>query len=103
VPGADASALRTLVDLPRSLGPDANGRLDRQTCWPLALVKKEGRLSGFLMREIPARFIGNLVAGAQPRELQYLLYEPKPLWGDIVPLDPLGRVEVAKRSGSRCG
>jgi hypothetical protein len=96
VPGADAAALRTLIALPQKLGPDAGARLDRQTCWPLALVWRDGRVSGFVMREIPPRFIGNPMAGARPRELQYLLYEPKPLWGDIVPLDPVGRVAVAR-------
>jgi hypothetical protein len=97
VPGANSAALKGLVDLPGTLQPTERQRLDRQTAWPLARVLKGGVLSGFLMGEIPAEFLGlNSAGNSKLRELQFLLYEPKPMWGDIVPLDTDGRVEVAR-------
>jgi DNA-binding helix-hairpin-helix protein with protein kinase domain len=86
VPGADPAALQELVDLPSSLSPPERYRLLAQTAWPLARVMRRGALRGFLMRAIPSEFIGSNSAGdPKLRELQYLLYEPKPMWGGIVP------------------
>jgi hypothetical protein len=97
---ADPSALKALVDLPGQLQPPERGRLHEQTAWPLARVYDRGQLSGFLMREIPGQFMAPNGAGAmKKRELQYLLYERKPLWGDIVPAGGVGtqtRVDVAR-------
>lgn len=86
VPGADPAALRTLVDLPAALDPADRVSLLARTAWPLARVNRRGALSGFLMQLIPSEFIApNSVGVMKLRELQYLLYAPKPLWGDIVP------------------
>jgi hypothetical protein len=97
VPGADGAALKNLVDMPATLTPADQDRLHRQMAWPLARVLRQGGLSGFLMREIPGRFLGRNSAGSSRlRELQYLLYEPSLLWGDISPPDIAGRIEVAR-------
>jgi hypothetical protein len=71
------------------------------TSWPLARVMRQGQLRGFLMQAIPDPFFGPNAAGTRKlRELQFLLYPPRPLWGDIVPrhLDARTRVEVATES-----
>ena len=100
VRGADPAALRLLVDMPAQLQTAERELLYGQTCWPLARVFNQAQLSGFLMREIPGRFFGtNSVGSKKLRELQYLVYPRKPLWGDIVP--PAGvateiRIEVAR-------
>jgi len=98
VGGADSSALKTLVDLPTSLPLLERDRLLRLSAWPLARVMQHGRLSGFLMQAIPERFFAaNSRGTTKARELQYLLYERKPAWGDIVPedVDVETRLEVA--------
>lgn len=94
------SALKTLVDLPGQLEPSERDRLHERTAWPLARVYDKGQLSGFLMREIPGEFIAPNSAGVmKKRELQYLLYARKPLWGDIIPtvgVSTQTRVDVAR-------
>ena len=100
VSGAEPTALGRLVDLPTSLQPADQIRLHRQTAWPLARVLSKGILSGFIMCEIPARFFGTNAAGRPKlRELQYLLYEKKPAWGSIVPLELDRRMVLAKEFG----
>jgi hypothetical protein len=86
IPGADAAALKLLVDLPGTLPAYERSLVDGCTAWPLARVFKNGQLSGFLMREIPAHFWAPNSAGSlKMREVQYLVYERKPMWGGIVP------------------
>lgn len=86
VRGADSAALQALVDLPSTLSPAERETLLAQTAWPLARVVQDGVVRGFLMRAIPGEFTGANAAGdMRLRELQYLLYEPKPMWGRIVP------------------
>ena len=100
VGGADPAALKLLVDIPAQLQPADRDSLYAQTSWPLARVFNKGQLSGFLMQEIPGRFFGANSAGSKKlRELQYLVYPRKPLWGDIVPdagVPAATRVEVAR-------
>lgn len=93
---ANDRALLALVDFPDLLAPDALNSLLTQTAWPRSCVTDGKRVAGFLMRKVPERFVGR-VADGRPRlrELQYLLYPPKPLWGDITPLDATGRIAVA--------
>lgn len=96
--GADPAALERLVRLPYLLTDTERGRLHAMTGWPLARVVSSGYLTGFLMQEIPQRFFGRITNGRpQPRELQYLIFEPKPLWGDIRPPGIEGRWELARR------
>jgi hypothetical protein len=88
VSGADPAALRSLVDLPAALQPRERDRLLEQTAWPLARVVRRGAVRGFLMQPIPDEFRGRNAAGdLKLRELQYLLYDPKPMWGGIVSQD----------------
>jgi hypothetical protein len=94
-PAVNAAALTALVAFPESLEERDREVLRRQTAWPLARVTDNARVIGFLMREVPTSFYGTTRAGSKLRELQYLLYPRKPLWGDIIPLDTTGRVEVA--------
>jgi hypothetical protein len=100
VTGADQDALKILVDLPAQLQQSERDRLHAAAAWPLARVYNKGQLSGFLMQEIPGRFTAaNEAGGPKLRELQYLVYPRKPLWGQIVP--PAGvsaqtRIAVAR-------
>jgi hypothetical protein len=100
VGGADPAALKLLVDMPAQLPPADHDSLYAQTSWPLARVFNKGQLSGFLMQEIPGRFFGANSAGSKKlRELQYLVYPRKPMWGDIVPdagVSADTRIEVAR-------
>jgi len=99
-PAADPAALKTLIDLPDALQPSQRERLHEQAAWPLARVYSNGQLSGFLMREIPAQFFGPNAAGDRKlRELQFLLYPHKPMWGGIVPAGGVAsqtRIDVAR-------
>jgi hypothetical protein len=99
VPGADEIALRLLVDLPMQLQPSERDRLQEQTAWPLARVYDKGRLSGFLMYQIPKEFCAPNSAGTMKlRAAMYLVYPRNPLWGEIVPSDGVSiqvRIDVA--------
>ena len=91
----NADSLRALVEFPDSLDAFDRTALLTQAAWPQCRVTDGGRVVGFLMQEVPAPFFGRTTAGPKLRELQYLLYQPKPMWGDITPLDPMGRIQVA--------
>jgi hypothetical protein len=98
ITGADPAALRNLVELPLTLREAELEHLLRVTSWPLARVMRQGQVRGFLMQAIPDHFFGPNAAGTlKLRELQFLLYPPKPMWGDIIPADLSAqtRVEVA--------
>jgi len=98
VTGADGNALAELVKLPATLSPADRDRLLRETAWPLARVVQGTQLTGFLMQAIPAQYFAPNSAGdIKERQLQYLLFEPKPMWGNIVPVQvtALLRVSVA--------
>lgn len=93
---ASAPALMALVDFPGTLNPGARHSLLSQTAWPHTCVTDGPVVAGFLMDEVPGKFFGRVANGhRQLRELQYLLYPPKALWGDITPLDATGRIQVA--------
>jgi DNA-binding helix-hairpin-helix protein with protein kinase domain len=94
---ADAAALKRLVDIPAAMPSAGRDRLLRQTAWPLARVMDGGRARGFVMQRIPDRFRGRAARSAVDRELQYLLYEPKPMWGGIKPPGSKGRLELARQ------
>jgi DNA-binding helix-hairpin-helix protein with protein kinase domain len=95
LPTLNADSLRALVEFPDSLEDFDRAALFTHAAWPQRLVVDEGHIVGFLMQEVPAHFLGRTVAGPKLRELQYLLYSPKPMWGDIRPLDAYGRVQLA--------
>ena len=103
VTGADPDALKLLVNVPSSLPPADRECLQRLSAWPLARVVRLGRPSGFLMQEIPSLFYArNSIGAIKARELQYLIYERRPAWGNIVAGDVSAktRVEVAKEFAS---
>ncbi|MEU0521673.1 hypothetical protein [Streptosporangium sp. NPDC006007] len=92
--------LSELVKLPKELTPSESERLLQQSAWPLARVLDGAQVKGFIMRKVPDLFWGRQDRGPKLRELQFLLFEPKPLWGDIVPLDAEGRLEVARQAAA---
>ncbi|MFE3458131.1 hypothetical protein ACFXKD_11340 [Nocardiopsis aegyptia] len=96
---ADPSALDRLVAMPvHRFTETERARLYALSSWPLARVVADGAVTGFLMREIPERFVGRVRGGrTQLRELQYLIFEPKPMWGEITPPDVQGRLEIVRR------
>ena len=94
-PGHDILRLRRLLDLRANMPPWSRQYLDRHAAWPLNVVLKNGTPNGFLMRDIPSRYRGITKAGPRLRELQYLLYEPKPTWGDIASPGIENRLEIA--------
>jgi DNA-binding helix-hairpin-helix protein with protein kinase domain len=97
---ADAAALKQLVDMPAALPSAERERFHKQTAWPLARVMNGNAAAGFVMQRIPDRFRAR--TGRKPinRELQYLLYEQRPLWRDIT-LPPVeGRLELAREIAS---
>jgi DNA-binding helix-hairpin-helix protein with protein kinase domain len=75
-------------------------QLGRQAAWPLARVLDGTRITGFVMAKVPERFYGMQAKGPKLRELQFLLYEPKPMWGDITPLDADGRLELVRAAAA---
>jgi DNA-binding helix-hairpin-helix protein with protein kinase domain len=100
MPDPDAEALQALVSLPGELSANDRQLLNQQAAWPLARVYRDGNLTGFIMPEIPETFL-SLNAAGHPhlRELQYLLYEPKPMWGQIVAddVDVRTRLSIASQ------
>lgn len=92
----NSAALRAMAAFPGALPPDAREVLESSAAWPLACVTDGPAAVGFLMNRVPGQFTGTTVAGTKLRELQYLLYEPKPMWGEITPPDEDGRVEIAR-------
>jgi hypothetical protein len=85
--GADGDALAALVRVPATVSSTERDRLLRDTAWPLARVVRGGQVTGFLMQAIPERYFGpNAVGDLKERQLQFLLYEPKPMFGNIVPV-----------------
>lgn len=97
LPGSDPKAMSRLVRAPTSLSPAERGRLFRMSSWPLARVMSKGRPVGVLMREVPATFVARTKSGAsQLLGLKYLIYERKPLWGDIHPPDIVGLLTLVK-------
>jgi hypothetical protein len=94
--GANGAALSELVRLPATLPPTDRDRLMRNTAWPLARVVHAGQVTGFLMEAIPERYLGpNTVGKMKERTLQYLLYEPRSMWGNIVPVQMTASLRVS--------
>lgn len=94
---ANGGSLKRLVDLPHTLAAEHRRSLEDKTAWPLARVTDGDAVSGFVMRKIPDRFYGRTFAGkSKARELQYLIFEPRPMWGSIKPPDIAGRLSLAR-------
>ncbi|XCM30665.1 hypothetical protein ABXI76_15970 [Streptomyces parvus] len=80
LPELDAGALAAQVDLPGTLSAEDGAWLCDHTAWPAAVVRRNGRPCGLLMRLIPARFqftfkslTGTGTAVRKPANLEYLL------------------------------
>jgi hypothetical protein len=98
-PVANATALEDLVAFPLSLGEVVRGVVLSQSAWPLTCVTENEAVIGFLMNKAPEQFLGNTKGGPRLRELQYLLYPPKPMWGEMAKggITIQMRLEVARR------
>ncbi|GIJ64225.1 hypothetical protein [Virgisporangium aurantiacum] len=94
------TALAEVVAFPAMLAPEPRSWLLDRTVWPLSRVIRDGTTCGVILPPIPERFFGTTRAGRQERQLQYLLYPPNPLWGDIAPLDVDGRIRVAQEAAA---
>ncbi|WP_157982400.1 lipopolysaccharide kinase InaA family protein [Nocardiopsis sp. FIRDI 009] len=56
LPELDAAALAAQVDLPRTLSAEEGRWLCDKTAWPAAVVQRNGRTCGLLMRLVPDQF-----------------------------------------------
>ncbi|MEN3540026.1 hypothetical protein AAH991_33295 [Microbispora sp. ZYX-F-249] len=88
-------ALADLVDFGQRQAAGEARTLLAQCAWPVARVVSGGRVTGFLMPEVPGEFYGPI--GGKPKlvELQYLLYEPNWAWQDLHQPHVMGRLEIA--------
>ncbi|MER6996745.1 DUF4189 domain-containing protein [Streptomyces sp. NPDC000410] len=80
VPGLDAAALASRVELLGRLGAAEGQWLCEKTAWPAAVVQRQGHTCGFLMRAVPDRFrfdfrslTGTTVGTKRLANLEYLL------------------------------
>ncbi|MFI0487229.1 hypothetical protein [Actinomadura sp. 9N215] len=94
----NGDALKRLVELPGALSGDDRAALLRQAAWPLARVLDGGVVKGFVMRRVPPEFWGRAAPGMKLREFQYLLFEPKAMWGEITPPGADGRLEIVRNA-----
>jgi DNA-binding helix-hairpin-helix protein with protein kinase domain len=94
--GVNGAALKRLVELPAEMSQTDRGALLRQAAWPLARVVDGAAVKGFIMRKVPQEFYGRTASKPRLREVQYLLYEPKAMWGDIAPPGAEGRLGIAR-------
>lgn len=97
LPDLNGHALTRLVSLPGVLSRRERAYLLATAAWPLARVLEGSQVKGFIMRKAPPEFWGGTNTRLRLRELQYLLYEPRPMWGDITPPDAAGRLEVVRQ------
>jgi DNA-binding helix-hairpin-helix protein with protein kinase domain len=97
VNGVNPAALQALVNLPASMSAAEVDILNSFTAWPYARVMSGGAAVGLLMPIAPQRFFGRTQAGPKLRAVQYLLYPPKPMWGEIRPLDIAGRLHLVHK------
>ncbi|RKS68908.1 hypothetical protein BZB76_6046 [Actinomadura pelletieri DSM 43383] len=93
----NGAVLKRLVELPGELSQADRDAFLRQAAWPLARVLDGGTVKGFVMRRVPPEFWGRAAPGMKLREVQYLLFEPKALWGEIRPPDVDGRLKIVRR------
>lgn len=95
--GVNAAALAELIALPPRLPRSDADLLQAHCAWPYARVTHGCSVHGVLLPEVPPRFMGRTAAGPKLREVQYLLYPPKALWGEIKPLDMAERLILVLR------
>jgi hypothetical protein len=70
------ASLETLANLRNRLDTRDRQIIDERTVWPVAVVDRGGRVSGYLMQAIPDKYMQTIIAttGAEPipREVQHL-------------------------------
>lgn len=88
------AALDDLIAFPSRLAPGAAALLLRYAAWPLATVHRQDELCGMIMPRVPYRYAGRTSAGMKLRELQYLLYPYRPMWGEITPPGTADRLRI---------
>ncbi|WP_051393411.1 hypothetical protein [Glycomyces arizonensis] len=71
---------RVYVDLRNS---EARRLILASTAWPTGVALQDGRYTGMTMPEAPAEFSALIGGRTRLKELQYLIFEPKPMWGDL--------------------
>ncbi|GGL56739.1 hypothetical protein [Planomonospora parontospora] len=91
----DSAVLADFVEFGVGLSAEDRTRLFSACAWPVARVVSGGRITGFLMPEVPRDFYGTVGGETRLVELQYLLFEPKWAWQDLHQPDIAGRVEIA--------
>ncbi len=93
----DDAALQAIIDFPATISLDERRLLLDRTTWPTGRVVDGRRVVGFTMPVIPELFLARVDGGRRPRELQYLMFPPKPFWGDVRPLTGVERVEFLRQ------
>jgi hypothetical protein len=89
----DEDALRAIIEFPSTLSAENRQLLLGMTTWPTHRVTEGARVVGLTMPTIPPRFLARTGGRRQqPRELQYLMFQPTGFWGDIQPLDTGERI-----------
>ncbi|MCD0445247.1 hypothetical protein LO763_16655 [Glycomyces sp. A-F 0318] len=53
------------------------------TAWPTGVVLEDGRHVGMMMPEAPPRFSTSIGGKSRLKELQFLIFEPKPMWREV--------------------
>lgn len=66
------------------------------TAWPTGVVIEDGRHVGMMMPEAPAAFSTRLGGKTRLKELQFLIFEPKPMWREVGLPDADGRRALAR-------
>lgn len=67
----------------------------RSTAWPTSVVLENGRHVGLMMPEAPPRFSTAIGGKTRLKELQFLIFEPKPMWSEVGLPGPEERRELA--------
>ncbi len=94
----NTSAMAELILAPQTGGPEWESVLQR-TAWISCKVEDQGRLVGVLMRRAPQSFGKELHGAWKLRELQYLLFPPKPAWASLVGISIGERLDIAREVG----
>ncbi|HEX2143023.1 MAG TPA: hypothetical protein VHG10_00805 [Glycomyces sp.] len=55
----------------------------RSTAWPTGVVLEDGKHLGMMMPEAPPRFSTRIGGKSRLKELQFLIFEPKPMWSEV--------------------
>lgn len=65
------------------------------TAWPTCMVIEDGTYVGMMMPEAPPQFSTSIGGRPRLKELQFLIFEPKPMWSEVGLPDPEQRRGLA--------